>query len=581
MAWDLSTLQERMHARLAFLYGAREAGAVWAAIAERVAAFRDRHPEWLEHAPGLHADHTDVLLITYGDQVRAPGEAPLRTLKAFMDAHLKDRFSGLHLLPHYPYSSDDGFSVIDYRRVNPELGTWADVEALARAYRLMLDAVINHVSAQSPWFQAYRRGEAPYVHYFIELDPSADTSTVYRPREHPLLTPFETARGTRYVWTTFSTDQVDLNYKNPAVLVEVLEVLLEYAARGADLLRLDAVGLIWKELGTSCLHLPQTHAVVKLIRDLFNATAPHVMLLPEINGPFEENLPYLGDGYDEAQMIYNFTLPPLVLHAFYTGEATRLARWLEGVRLPSDQTAFFNFLASHDGIGVRPVEPLLPPEEFQLLIERTLEHGGRVNYRRGPGGERQPYELCTTYYDALTAPDESLDTGVARFRAAHAILLALAGVPGVYVHSLFGTPNWHEGYARTRQGRTLNRRKFTRAELEAALAHPEGRFARVFHEITRLLEARRAEPAFHPTAPQRVLHLHPSVLALERTAPAGYRLYALANVSAHPVALTLEGVRSREVREVLTGARHLVRAGRIALRLEPYGVRWLRELGTL
>jgi glycosidase len=579
MALDRNTARERVMALATPIYGGQQAEWLWAELAPLLARFSEAHPQWQAAQPGLNLDEQDVWLIAYGDQLRDAEQSPLQTLHRFVSDQLGGLISGLHLLPHYPYSSDDGFSVIDYRKVDPELGSWADVEALAADHRLMFDAVINHVSAKSAWFSDFLAGVAPFDRFFIALEPDADVSSVYRPREHPLLTPFESVGGTRHLWTTFSTDQIDLDYRNPRVLLEVIDILLDYVGHGAELLRLDAVGLLYKQLGTRCLHLPQTHAIVKLLRVVFDTVAPQVLLVPEINGPFEENAPYFGDGSDEAQLVYNFTLPPLVLHAFHAGTAEHLAGWLATVPPPAPGCTYFNFLASHDGIGVRPAEPLLPAEGLQLLIDRTEAHGGKVNYRTGSGGERCPYELTTTLYDGLTAPDDSVDRGVARFRAAHAIMLCLQGVPGVYFHSLFGTANWHEGLAITGQNRTLNRRKLTVSELQQRLSDEARRESRVFAAVSELLRVRRAEPAFHPAAGQRILPCHQKVLAVESRAAAGHPVLFLTNVSDGAVQLSLPEMAGGAFRDLLTGQGWSPQGATLEIELSPYGVAWLHRPG--
>ncbi|MBW2453826.1 MAG: DUF3459 domain-containing protein [Deltaproteobacteria bacterium] len=577
MALDLQAAKARVVSQASIVYGRDQAEQLWDELHPRLTAFSDQHPQWQAEPPGLKVDERDVLLITYGDQIHEPDQPPLRSLHRFVAERLGPLVSGIHLLPHYPYSSDDGFSVIDYRQVDPRLGSWADVEALAADYRLMFDAVINHASAQGAWFRDFLAGVEPYDRFFIALDAQTDVESVYRPREHPLLTPFESATiGTRHLWTTFSTDQIDLDYQNPRVLVEVVDILLDYVAHGAELLRLDAVGLLYKELGTSCLHLPQTHAIVKLLRAVFDAVAPHVLLVPEINGPFEENAPYFGDGSDEAQLVYNFTLPPLTLHAFHAGTVEHLAAWLATVKPPSPSCTYFNFLASHDGIGVRPAEPLLPAAGMALLAERTEAHGGRVNYRRGPGGARCAYELCTTLYDGLTAPDDTIDRGVARFGAAHAIMLCLQGVPGLYVHSLFGTPNWQEGLAQTGQNRTLNRRKHSVAELDELLADETGRAGRCFATMRQLLTARRAEPAFHPAAAQQIWPVHPGVLAVQRTAKAGHQVWCLTNVTDAKVSVSLAEAPVGDPVDLLTGKRVARLGASHRVELGPYEPLWLR-----
>ena len=392
----------------------------------------------------------EAILIVYPDQLQQPETPHLRTLKVFCEKYLKGVISSLHLLPFFPYSSDDGFSVIDYREVRPELGSWGDVRALGETFRLMFDAVINHISSESSWFQAFLENDPPYKNYFITVEGEPDLSAVIRPRSTPLLTAFQTAAGLKRVWTTFSRDQVDLNYRNPEVLLEVIDVLLFYVEQGAQFIRLDAIGFLWKEIGTTCIHLPQTHRIVQLLRSVLNLVAPEVMLITETNVPHHQNLTYFGDGFNESQLVYNFALPPLVLHAIFKGKSTVLSDWLAGLELPSDKVWFLNFLASHDGIGLPAVRGILPESEIDWLIVRVVERGGLISYKQDREGKKT-YELNVNFFDALGGPQGSEPESyqLDRFLAAHAIMLSLRGVPALYFHSLFGSRGWLEGVQQT------------------------------------------------------------------------------------------------------------------------------------
>ena len=460
----------------------------------------------------------DALLISYADQVTFGREAPLRTLRRLLDEHLADVVTGVHLLPFYPWTSDDGFSVVDYQRVDEAVGDWSDVAALAGRYRLMFDAVINHVSAASAAFQGFLHGDERYQQHFITLDPDTDLGSVVRPRTTPVLTRFDTSRGEQFVWTTFSDDQIDLNFANPEVLLEVVDVIMHYVERGARILRLDAVTFLWKEIGTSCVHLPQTHRVIQLLRTCLEAAAPDVVLLTETNVPHAENVSYFGDGHDEAQMVYNFALPPLALHTIATGRVGELRAWARELTTPSDETTFFNFLASHDGVGVRPVEALLEEADVRRLVRRAEAHGGQVSYRSREGAEPAPYELNCSLYDLVNDPraDDPLELQVRRFLGVHAVMLSLAGVPGLYVHSLLGSRNAHELYARTGRARSLNRGRFEWAQLAAELDDPQHRRRRVLDGFRRLMAVRTRHPAFHPQAPQRLPDAPDQVLAVVR-----------------------------------------------------------------
>jgi len=502
---------------LRFLYGEERAGELLTRLLQRLQRTRERTR--ITRVPtAARLTERDAVLITYADQVTFCREAPLRTLRRLLDEQLSDVVTGVHLLPFYPWTSDDGFSVVDYHRVDEAVGDWPDVEALAPRYRLMFDAVINHVSASSAVFQGFLHGDERYQHHFITLDPDTDVSSVVRPRTTPLLTPFQTSRGERHVWTTFSDDQIDLDYRHPEVLLEAVDVLLTYVERGARIIRLDAVTFLWKELGTSCVHLPQTHRIIQLLRSCVEAAAPDVVLLTETNVPHAENVSYFGNGYDEAQMVYNFALPPLTLHAVATGQVGELREWARALTTPSDETTFFNFLASHDGVGVRPVEALLEEADVRRLVRRAEAHGGQVSYRSREGAEPAPYELNCSLYDLVNDPraDDPLALQVRRFLGVHAVMLSLAGVPGLYVHSLLGSRNAHELYARTGRARSLNRGRFEWAQLAAELDDPQHRRRRVLDGFRRLMAVRTRHPAFHPQAPQRLPDAPDQVLAVVR-----------------------------------------------------------------
>src|SRR5215831_13028162 len=364
----------------------------------------------------------DAILITYADQVRREGTPHLRTLGAFLDKHASSAISAVHLLPFFPSSSDDGFSVVDYYAADPAAGRWEDVASVGSSFQLMLDAVFNHVSAQSGWFRAFLRDDPRFRTWFITVDGDPDLSQVVRPRALPLLTSFETAAGERRVWTTFSADQVDLNFHDPEVLLAITDVLMFYVARGARFIRLDAIAYLWKQLATPCILLPQTHRVVQLWRSLLDLVAPQVMLITETNVPHRDNVSYFGDGSNEAQLVYNFALPPLVLHSLSTGSAEALSRWAGSLMVPSPAVTFFNFLASHDGIGLNPARGILTEAEIGLLAQRAQNHGGFVSYRNNPDGSTSPYELNINYFDALSDPASNapMETQIARFMVAHA-----------------------------------------------------------------------------------------------------------------------------------------------------------------
>lgn len=543
------------------------------AAAEVAPQVRELIERWRHRLPAVPAakgrtrlSERDVLLITYADQVREPGNAPLSTLGAFARRRLRGLVSGIHLLPFYPWSSDDGFSVKDYRAVDPAYGTWDDIAALGADFDLMFDAVLNHASAQGEWFQKFLADDPRYRDFFVTVTGHPDLSAVIRPRTLPLITEFPATGGVRRVWTTFSADQVDLNFKNPAVLLEALDVLLFYVARGARFIRLDAIAFLWKEVGTACLHLPQTHAVIRLMRTVLDEFAPDVQLITETNVPHADNLTYFGDGTNEAQLVYNFALPPLVLHSLQTGNAETLTRWAQALVLPSDRVTFFNFLASHDGIGLNPARGILTDSEIDAMARRTLDHGGAISYKAMPDGTQVPYELNINYLDALSHPAEAEPGTLAarKFLVSQAIMLCLQGVPGIYFHSLVGSRGDPAAAQATGIKRRINREKLNRSSLERDLDKPGTLRAAVFTGYAELLRRRRTNTAFAPHAQQAILELDPRVFAVWRADPQGStETLCLHNVSPETVELSVEEpVRGR-------------------WRLEPFGVEWVASAAGL
>ncbi|MCA9934234.1 MAG: sugar phosphorylase [Anaerolineales bacterium] len=563
-------MNNELYEHLAFLYGSERSANLYPRLENIISQFRSGYPQFAK-AREARVSEQDAILITYGDMVQ-DGATPLHTLAEFLQAHLVGLVSGVHFLPFFPYTSDDGFSVVDYWAIDSNLGNWDDVAQTGRHFRLMFDAVINHISAHSAWFQGFLHGNTTYQDYFIAIEPDADLSQVFRPRALPLLTEVETTMGNKHVWTTFSADQIDLNFANPDVLLKIIELLLFYVTQGAEFIRLDAIGFMWKEIGTTCLHLPQAHRAIQLMRSVLNLTAPRVALITETNVPHAENVSYFGNGRNEAQLVYNFSLPPLTLHAFHTGNAETLSRWAETLTLPSNEVTFFNFLASHDGIGLTPARGILDETAVANIVQRVQQLGGHVSFKNNPDGSQSAYELNINYLDALCDPDkeEPIELIARRFLASQAIMLALRGVPGIYFHSLFGSRSWPEGVQESGRFRTINRQKLQRDQLEQELADPHTLRHHVFNGYARLLRQRTVHPAFHPNGGQEVLALHPALFALRRTSVDGTAvLLCLHNVSSETVSAVLPHGRYTDL---LAGGEY---EGEVGVR--PYQVLWLQK----
>ncbi|MDU1651497.1 sugar phosphorylase [Leclercia adecarboxylata] len=516
-------------------------------------------------------DEKDIVLITYADQFSAPGEKALPVFTRFYNEWLSRSFSHVHLLPFYPWSSDDGFSVIDYHEVAPETGSWRDVAELKKSASLMFDFVCNHMSAKSKWFENYINQTPGYEDFFISVDPETDLSAVTRPRALPLLTPFTLHDGSvRHLWTTFSEDQIDLNFASPEVLIAMVDVLLHYLMEGARYIRLDAVGFMWKIPGTNCIHLEQTHRLIQLFRAITDRVAPGTVLITETNVPHKDNISYFGDGENEAQMVYQFSLPPLVLHAVHCQDVRALCQWASSLKLPSMKTTWFNFLASHDGIGLNPLRGILPESEILSLVEKLQQEGALVNWKNNPDGTRSPYEINVTYLDALSAKESEDNERIARFILAHAVLLSFPGVPAVYIQSILGSRNDYDGVERLGYNRAINRKKYRAGEIDAELEDNKSLRHSIYHRLTQLITIRRTEKAFHPDSQTIFETSGTHVFKIIRTADNGERITALFNFSNHQ-----QNIHS----DIETG-RELIAGEDIrstTLSLNPWQVMWIKE----
>jgi sucrose phosphorylase len=559
--------------RLTYLYGSEAEH-----LLERFAMMIGRYGVGLDPVQPDHAwNEHDSILITYADSLQDPSNerTPLQTLGQFADKHLVGAIRTIHLLPFCPWTSDDGFSVVDYRAVAEENGDWQAVEELKNNFQLMFDVVLNHCSASSSWFKDFVAGIEPARHYFLPMDPSLDYSQVVRPRTSPLLTKTRTRDGDAHVWTTFSADQVDLNWQNPEVLFEFIDILMLYVSKGMRIARLDAVAFIWKTLGTHCIHLPQTHEIIKLLRDVMEIVAPEVLLMTETNVPHAENISYFGRG-DEAHLVYQFSLPPLVLHGLCTQNARFLTQWAQQLDPPPAGCTYFNFTASHDGIGLRPIEGILPQAEKDRLIEHVESAGGKINWRALPDGGRAPYELNITYYSALEVAGDP-DLSAQRFLCSQALSLSLRGIPGIYIHSLSATPNYFEGVDSSGENRRINRRKWALPELEAHLS--SGAAKQVFNRYLRMLRRRANHPAFHPDAEQIIYDIDPQLFVHARISHQSDEIvFCIYNFSDQQKKIT-----NPASSELLRKARHFYDilgcrtygSGRKGITLSPYQVLWL------
>jgi glycosidase len=586
-------IRERVLARLRRLYGEEKAKETLPEL-ERVLKVHHAHkpPEMIEKEQGFNArerfTEKDSVLITYGDLFRGGERTPLSTLHQIIKTHNRGGFNTIHLLPFFPYSSDRGFAVIDFKQVDPNVGTWEDIMEMEACYDLMFDGVLNHCSSRSEMFREFLNDNPIYKDYFIAYDSPDDLtpdqrSKIFRPRTSDILTKFHTINGAKYVWTTFSADQIDLNFRNPHVLLSVIGALLFYVRRGADIIRLDAVTYIWAEPGTECVHLPETHEIVKLMRDVMDAVAPGVALITETNVPHEDNVSYFGNGYDEAHMVYNFALPPLVLYTFYKGDATALSNWASQLVPPSEFTTFFNILDTHDGIGLMGVKGILPKVEIEVIMQNAKQHGGYVSYKTGQDGKEEPYEINCTWWSAVNRDqnDEPLELQVKRFIASRSIALVLKGVPGSYVHGILGTLNNHELAEKTGVKRDINRSFIDGKDLQEAFGDPDSKLSLMRRLGSTFNLVRSGRRAFHPRGKQKVLMFAPEVFSVLRTSPEGDQaILALTNVTGKNVTLDIPlqelGHEFAKCVDLLVEKTWAAEGSSLHIVLAPYDVLWLR-----
>ena len=460
-------------------------------------------------------DESDIALITYGDSILSEGEKPLSVLHQFCRKYFLGYVSWVHILPFFPWTSDDGFSVMDYSTVNQALGGWEDIEAIGKDFKLMADLVLNHCSSRSVWFENFKQGLEPGKGFFFTADDTFDVSQVVRPRTSELLQLVKTNEGEVNVWCTFSHDQVDFDFSNPAVLLEFTRIIRLYLDRGVRVFRLDAVAFTWKRSGTTCINLPEAHDLVRLLRTLIESVQPDAVIITETNVPNIENLAYFGQR-DEAHCIYNFALPPLLIHTLLEGDSSRITRWLMSMPPAVLGTTYFNFLASHDGVGLRPVEGLLSAAELESMRDKLQANGALLSWRELADGDKSIYEVNVSLYDAFRRRSDGCDDTLDRMVLAHAVLLGLEGVPAIYLHSFLGTRNDEQRVLHTGHNRAINRHQWQLNALTAVLDEPTSHHHQCLERIKQLIDVRRRQPAFHPNATQFTLNCGKAIFAFWR-----------------------------------------------------------------
>ena len=457
------------------------------------------------------------LVISYGDNIYSSQSSSMKIFQKFFQKNLEKLFDTIHFLPFYPSSSDSGFAVKDHYQIDKKIGNWSDLKKISKSKKIMADVVINHASARGLWFKNFLKRKKPGKDYFLTVNSKFNTSKVVRPRDHKLLKKIKIFEKNDYLWRTFSPDQIDLNFKNPSVLLRFIKIIIHLINNGVTIFRLDAIAYLWKQNGTKCINLSQTHEIIKLLRVVTSLLNVQTLIITETNLPEKENLSYFGKN-NEANWVYNFSLPPLLIHAFLFENSSYLNQWSR--KLPSTKhgNCYLNFIASHDGIGIRPTEGILNEKTLSSFLKRLKKNGSKFSYRKVQNKSKKVYEANITVFDALRKSDFD-PKGLfflERYISAHAIMVSFEGVPAVYFNSLFGKSNDEAKYIITGNNRDVNRYKWNFNNITTKLRDKKSKQSIFYRNIGALLEIKRKQKAFHPNASRINISLGSKIFCFKR-----------------------------------------------------------------
>ena len=458
-----------------------------------------------------------TLVICYGDSVYSEKKKSIKVFQSFFQKKLKNYFNTIHFLPFYPSSSDSGFAVKDHYKVENKLGNWTDINKISKSSNVMADMVINHSSARGLWFKNFLKKKEPGKDYFLIIDSKFNTSRVVRPRDHKLLKRINIFNKSDYIWRTFSPDQIDLNFRNPSVLIQFIKIMIHLINNGVTIFRLDAIAYLWKENGTKCINLKQTHEIIKLLRNITNLLNVETTIITETNLPERENLSYFGKN-DEANWIYNFSLPPLLIHAFLFENSSFLNKWSKNLPNTKKGNCYLNFIASHDGIGIRPTEGLLNKKTLNNFLKRLKKNGSKFSYRKVQNKVKKVYEANITVFDALKKSnyDQKGVFYLERYISAHAIMISFEGIPAIYLNSMFGTSNDEAKFIITGNNRDVNRYKWNFKNIINKIKNNKNKHSIIYNKLCKLLVIRRKQKAFHPNASRLNLDFGSKIYGFKR-----------------------------------------------------------------
>ena len=481
----------------------------------------------------LKINESTSLVICYGNSVTDGNKKSLKVFNKFYKKYLKNNFDSVHFLPFYPSSSDSGFAVKDHYKIEPRLGSWKDVKLISKNCNLMADLVINHSSARGLWFSNFLKNKSPGKDYFFTVDKNFNSKKVIRPREHKLLKKIKLSNETKYLWRTFSPDQIDLNFKNPKVLIRFIKIIFNLINNGVRIFRLDAIAYLWKENGNTCINHTNTHNIIKFIRLVFNLLKTECIIITETNLPEKENLSYFGNN-DEANWIYNFSLAPILVYSLLFEDSNKITKWSKNFPIAKLNNNYLNFIASHDGIGMRPIEGILSTNTQKKFLSRLKKNGGEFSYRKVQGVKKKVYEANITLFNAFKCSDfdKSGIFGFERYMAAHTIMISFDGIPAIYFNSMFGNSNDNSKYIISGNKRDLNRYRWNKDKIEDHLKDQNSKQNKYYKNLSNILAIRGKQKAFHPNAIRKTLKLGANFFGIKRVSTDNKQsIYCITNMT--------------------------------------------------
>ena len=481
----------------------------------------------------LKINESTSLVICYGNSVTDGNKKSLKVFNKFYKKYLKNNFNSVHFLPFYPSSSDSGFAVKDHYKIEPRLGSWKDVKIISKNCNVMADLVINHSSARGLWFSNFLKNKSPGKDYFFTVDKNFNSKKVIRPREHKLLKKIKLSNETKYLWRTFSPDQIDLNFKNPKVLIRFIKIIFNLINNGVRIFRLDAIAYLWKENGNTCINHTNTHNIIKFIRLVCNLLKTECIIITETNLPEKENLSYFGNN-DEANWVYNFSLAPILVYSLLFEDSNKITKWSKNFPIAKLNNNYLNFIASHDGIGMRPIEGILSTNTQKKFLSRLKKNGGEFSYRKVQGVRKKVYEANITLFNAFKYSDfdKSGIFGFERYMAAHTIMISFDGIPAIYFNSMFGNSNDNSKYIISGNKRDLNRYRWNKDKIEDHLKDQNSKQNKYYKNMSNILAIRSKQKAFHPNAIRKTLKLGANFFGIKRVSTDNKQsIYCITNMT--------------------------------------------------